>query len=29
MLENMTKIPGSDIGFPADDMYTFHRTQFC
>ncbi|MEP2059935.1 MAG: PKD domain-containing protein, partial [Maribacter litoralis] len=24
-LENMTKIPGTDRGFPADDYYTFHR----
>lgn len=24
-IENMTKIPGTDRGFPADDYYTFHR----
>ncbi|WP_176956091.1 malectin domain-containing carbohydrate-binding protein [Catalinimonas alkaloidigena] len=24
-IENMTKIPGTDRGFPADDFYTFHR----
>ncbi|MEO9893238.1 malectin domain-containing carbohydrate-binding protein, partial [Aurantibacter sp.] len=24
-LENMTKIPGTNRGFPADDYYTFHR----
>ena len=26
-LENLTKVPGSDRGFPADDFYTFQRTQ--
>ncbi|WP_238749487.1 PKD domain-containing protein [Neolewinella maritima] len=25
-LENLTKVPGSDRGFPADDYYTFQRT---
>ncbi|RAJ11492.1 malectin domain-containing carbohydrate-binding protein, partial [Arenibacter echinorum] len=24
-IENMTKVPGTDRGFPADDYYTFHR----
>ena len=24
-MENMTKVPGTDRGFPADDYYTFHR----
>ncbi len=24
-LENMTKVPGSTRGFPADDFFTFHR----
>ncbi|MEH0153893.1 malectin domain-containing carbohydrate-binding protein [Limibacter armeniacum] len=24
-LENMTKVPGTSIGFPADDFYVFHR----
>uniref|UniRef100_UPI0023ED937A PKD domain-containing protein n=1 Tax=Eudoraea chungangensis TaxID=1481905 RepID=UPI0023ED937A len=24
-IENMTKIPGTDRGFPADDYYTFYR----
>ncbi|NAS11526.1 T9SS type A sorting domain-containing protein [Poritiphilus flavus] len=24
-LENMTKIPGTNRGFPADDYYSFHR----
>ncbi len=26
-LENMTKIPGTKIGFPADDWYSFHKSQ--
>ncbi|SIS82960.1 PKD repeat-containing protein [Zobellia uliginosa] len=24
-IENMTKVPGTDRGFPADDYYTFYR----
>ncbi|MGB6150466.1 MAG: malectin domain-containing carbohydrate-binding protein [Pricia sp.] len=24
-IENMTKIPGTDRGFPAEDFFTFHR----
>ena len=24
-IENMTKVPGSNRGFPADDFFTFHR----
>ncbi|MCK0146239.1 PKD domain-containing protein, partial [Arenibacter sp. F26102] len=24
-MENMTKVPGTNRGFPADDYYTFHR----
>ena len=24
-IENMTKVPGTDRGFPANDYYTFHR----
>ena len=24
-IENMTKVPGTDRGFPADDYFTFHR----
>lgn len=26
-IENMTKIPGTNQGFPADDFYAFHRTK--
>ncbi|TRZ43495.1 malectin domain-containing carbohydrate-binding protein [Robertkochia solimangrovi] len=26
-LENMTKVPGTDRGFPADDYYTFYRIE--
>ena len=26
-IENLTKVPGSDRGFPADDFYTFQRVQ--
>ena len=26
-MENMTKVPGTDRGFPADDYYSFHRTE--
>ena len=25
-IENLTKVPGSDRGFPADDFFTFQRT---
>ncbi len=26
-LENMTKIPGTTLGFPANDIYSFHRNK--
>ena len=26
-IENMTKVPGTDRGFPANDYYSFHRTE--
>jgi hypothetical protein len=26
-IENMTKIPGTTTGFPADDLFTFHRNK--